>query len=279
MPSAELPVWESFNFSTCILHTSSHQLVFTITIAQRPHFPKMPPRISPRHFEQPLVCQCFRTRPQSAPPQSRFDLNPSRPFHASSPNATRLRRDMFAWLKGPGKAFRKPLPGSSNYLSAYDRQGNLVRKGREERDDRRRFADLGEDEVVLQARDRQAKLSEEEIQIRASERETRRAELKEMEERDGLPKEGARDLKPYPLNAQFKSQPVLSEDLRRAINELVTENGIDLKAVSAAFGIDVRRVAAVVRLMEVEKAWEQEVSVCLFFLEHNVYCDDFQKFD
>ena len=34
---------------------------------------------------------------------------------------------MFQWLNGPGAAFRDPLPGSTNYLGAYDDKGQLTR--------------------------------------------------------------------------------------------------------------------------------------------------------
>ena len=34
---------------------------------------------------------------------------------------------MFRWLNGPGSVFRQPLPGSTNYLNAYDRTGRLLR--------------------------------------------------------------------------------------------------------------------------------------------------------
>ena len=66
----------------------------------------------------------------------------SRPFH-TTPTAlkgnlskeklrptksTLLRREMAEWLNGPGYKFRRPFPGSTNYLSAYDKNGNLKRK-------------------------------------------------------------------------------------------------------------------------------------------------------
>jgi hypothetical protein len=53
---------------------------------------------------------------------------------------------------------------------------------------------------------------------------------------------------------------VLSDATREIIYEKVTAKGMSLKAVSAEMHIDVRRVAAVVRLKEVEKQWLSEVS-------------------
>ncbi|KAL5598346.1 hypothetical protein BROUX41_003595 [Berkeleyomyces rouxiae] len=62
---------------------------------------------------------------------------------------------------------------------------------------------------------------------------------------------------PFPLNPQFRSQPVLSEPAREWIWRRVVENGEALKIVSADMGVDIRRVAAIVRLKEVEKRWLQ----------------------
>ncbi|RBR12876.1 uncharacterized protein FIESC28_08439 [Fusarium coffeatum] len=63
---------------------------------------------------------------------------------------------------------------------------------------------------------------------------------------------------PFPLNPLFRSQPVLAEQTRELIYDKVIRKGDSLKAVSAEMHIDVRRVAAVVRLKEVEKQWKSE---------------------
>lgn len=60
---------------------------------------------------------------------------------------------------------------------------------------------------------------------------------------------------PFPLNPQFRSDRVLDEQARELIWEKVMRQGETLKAVSAELGVDVTRVAAVVRLKEVEKDW------------------------
>lgn len=70
--------------------------------------------------------------------------------------------------------------------------------------------------------------------------------------------------KPFPSNPHFISDPVLSEESREAIWRKVVQEGEAIKSVSANFGVDMRRVAAVVRLKEVEKAWERDVSPCFF---------------
>ncbi|KAK4143531.1 eukaryotic mitochondrial regulator protein-domain-containing protein [Dichotomopilus funicola] len=59
-------------------------------------------------------------------------------------------------------------------------------------------------------------------------------------------------------NPYFLSQPVLSEPAREMIWKAVMVEGAPLKAVSADNGVDVRRVAAVVRMKEIEKRMERE---------------------
>jgi hypothetical protein len=71
---------------------------------------------------------------------------------------------------------------------------------------------------------------------------------------------------PFPNNPAFRSEPVLSESSRETIWRAVMVEGLPLKAVSAEYKVDVRRVAAVVRMKEIEKKWEREVS--LFFLSN-----------
>lgn len=68
--------------------------------------------------------------------------------------------------------------------------------------------------------------------------------------------------KPFPINPQYRSEPVLDDRAREMIWEKVMQNGETIKAVSAELGVDIRRVAAVVRLKEVEKDWKAKVS-CL----------------
>lgn len=63
---------------------------------------------------------------------------------------------------------------------------------------------------------------------------------------------------PFPLNPLFRSQAVLSNDMRELIWQKIMQRGESIKAVSAEMGVDVRRVAAVVRLKEVERKWEKQ---------------------
>jgi len=70
-----------------------------------------------------------------------------------------------------------------------------------------------------------------------------------------LPPETAEDLRPFPLNQYFRSQPVLSEDLREAIYKRVKKDGATVSLASVEFGVSNERVGAVVRLKQMEKEW------------------------
>jgi len=96
------------------------------------------------------------------------------------------------------------------------------------------------------------------------------------EDRDGvvdpkldeqLPPETIRDLRPFPLNNVFVSQAVLSEELREKIWERIMRAGESVRDVSSALGVEMNRVGAVVRLMEIEKEWKRIVSSLSHFLE------------
>lgn len=148
---------------------------------------------------------------------------------------------MWAWLNGPGRAFREPLKGSTNYLGAYDRDGNLLRLER------------------MKGRGRRSAAEEEEGDGEAG-AEMEAGEEGERVSADGrLPREGREDLRPFPLNKQFVSQPVLSEELRELVYKKVVLGGEKVVAVSAQLGISMERVAAVVRLKEVENEWVKKV--------------------
>ncbi|KAI1327004.1 eukaryotic mitochondrial regulator protein-domain-containing protein [Xylariaceae sp. FL0255] len=71
----------------------------------------------------------------------------------------------------------------------------------------------------------------------------------------GMASDG-RQRHPYPENREYHSHPVLDDSSRELIWERVMREGETIKAVSAEFGVDIRRVAAIVRLKEVEKDWE-----------------------
>ncbi|EFR01423.1 hypothetical protein MGYG_04429 [Nannizzia gypsea CBS 118893] len=68
----------------------------------------------------------------------------------------------------------------------------------------------------------------------------------------------ATPLQPFPLNRVFVSESVLSEELRNEIYTQVVEKGKSVRLVSVMFGVDMRRIGAVVRLVELEKRMKAE---------------------
>ena len=86
-----------------------------------------------------------------------------------------------------------------------------------------------------------------------------------LKENSGSKYAGPMPDQPFPLNPLFRSQPVLDEPTRDLIWTKVVDRGEPIKSVSAEMGVDVRRIAAVVRLKGVEKEWKQQVSqTCSF---------------
>lgn len=178
---------------------------------------------------------------------------------------------MFVWLNGPGRVFREPLQGSTNYLGAYDRSGNLLRLryGAEQEQEKEEQEDEKEDPNA----------SDEEKQKRRDAKEAKAAE-----DSKNLPRERASDLRPYPLNNEFRSQSVLSEELREELYKKIVDEKVDIATVSALYGVDMRRVAAVVRLKTIEKNWVSQVCLCyLFSLLTQPSCifydETYKKFD
>ncbi|KAI9812775.1 MAG: hypothetical protein M1827_004531 [Pycnora praestabilis] len=149
---------------------------------------------------------------------------------------------MFRWLNGPGSNFRGPLPGSTNYLGAYDRNGQLIRSKREQKPQAE-----GELDAAAPVDDELGSLDGE-------------GASKEMNIAGGmeLARETLEDLRPFPLNRQFRSQHVLSEELREEIWKRVVQVGKSVKVVSAELGVEMNRVGAVVRLKSVEKEWAKK---------------------
>jgi hypothetical protein len=91
----------------------------------------------------------------------------------------------------------------------------------------------------------------------AEEKETKKRSEKQDDSK--LPPETAEDLRPFPLNQYFRSQPVLSEDLREAIYRRVKKDGATVSLASVEFGVSNERVGAVVRLKQMEKEWIAQV--------------------
>lgn len=192
----------------------------------------MPPRVPSCPSISTLPKPSIRTHCKSCLNRS-FSSSPTVFAEGSRQRQPTLhRRKFYQWLEGPGEVFRHPLPNSTNYLNAYDKTGNLLRA-----------AKRGE---------APASTSPETADSRA---------LDAAAEGSDIPKETAEDLRPFPMNAQFTSQSILSEDFRLEIWRRVQESGKSVRQVSAEMGVDMRRVAAVVRLVEVERRMKAEVSL------------------
>lgn len=72
-----------------------------------------------------------------------------------------------------------------------------------------------------------------------------------------IPPETNRDLRVFPANPNFISQPVLSEEFREVIWEKIMKEGLSVREVSAQMRVEMSRVGAVVRLKEIEKEWQR----------------------
>ena len=142
---------------------------------------------------------------------------------------------MFAWLRGPGKNFQYPLPNSTNYLSAYDNRGKLLRAPEGSEKPKAAANPDNPDDIALEA-------------------------SAEGEKEKRLAKETKEDLRPFPLNQHFVSESVLSEALRQEIWKRVKVDGKSVRMVSVELGVEMRRVGAVVRLVEVERRMRADVS-------------------
>ncbi|CRG87658.1 hypothetical protein PISL3812_04678 [Talaromyces islandicus] len=64
--------------------------------------------------------------------------------------------------------------------------------------------------------------------------------------------------RPFPLNPTFVSSPILSEDLRNEIYKRVVKQKKSVRTVSVELQVDMRRIGATVRLVELEKRMEKE---------------------
>lgn len=183
---------------------------------------------------------------------------------AKNPQEESLRRRFESWMNGPGTAFRRPLPGSTNYLNAYNKKGGLIRQDARDKENDAPKKDGKQD----QANAEEQELVDEE----KTRREERDKDLKEAAtDAPSLqaksikpPPETAEDLRPFPLNRFFVSERVLSEELREMLYVHVSERGRSIRQVSADFKVSMERVAAVVRMKQMERDWLAKVSAAPF---------------
>jgi hypothetical protein len=159
------------------------------------------------------------------------------------------------------------LPSSTNYLGAYDKFGNLVRAGPGYQRGAAKPQEPGEakltettNEAAVSTEETQTPEGQESLEALEDAAQKEKAEKKDEEQDDSvLPPETAEDLRPFPLNQYFRSQPVLSEDLREAIYRRVKRDGATVSLASVEFGVSNERVGAVVRLKQMEKEWVAQV--------------------
>ena len=182
---------------------------------------------------------------------------------------TRQRAEMFRWLSGPGEVFRNPLPNSTNYLNAYNKAGRLIRVQDAKKPDRVHEEATKKDSTADV--DEDSKLNDGDLDTETQQSASRDVGKATKNDRKpglgvkaatddmSLPKEEAEDLMPFPMNRQFRSQPVLSEGLKDEIYKRVMVEGQDIRTVSATLNIEMRRVGAVVRLKALEVEWVKQV--------------------
>ena len=181
---------------------------------------------------------------------TRFHRQQSRPFGSTPQYRSKLRQQMFDWLDGPGNVFRNPLPGSTNYLSAYDQRGRLIR-------DDRGAGEAAEKADGKENEPPKAHNDEDGLEEQVTPLKDNKATL--------IPRESSQDLEPFPMNRQFRSQPVLSEEFREEIWKRVVVQGQSIRFVSTELNVEMSRVGAVVRLKSVEKQWQQQVELSVSF--------------
>lgn len=110
-----------------------------------------------------------------------------------------------------------------------------------------------EEQAVLEG---QESLDELDSAISSGSAENKETKPRRREKDDNsLPPETEEDLRPFPINKFFRSQPVLSEDLREAIYQRVKRDNATVSLASVEFGVSNERVGAVVRLKQMEKEW------------------------
>jgi hypothetical protein len=140
---------------------------------------------------------------------------------------------MYRWINGPGAVFKDPLPGATNYLNAYTADGKLIR--------------------TIEAARNRGKPGKEAEHAEESD------DKMNFASGEPIPVELADDLVPFPLNTNFMSQRVLSDELRDEVYRRVVVEGKSVRVVSSELGIEMSRIGAVVRLKSVEEEWVKEV--------------------
>ena len=144
---------------------------------------------------------------------------------------------MWNWLDGPGQYLRHPSTKGPRHLDMAAAEEDLEEEEEEEEEGAEGERTAPENAERGNEGDGGAPGS-------------RNAESEKKPPREPLP---------FPQNHHFKSEAVLSEELKELIWQRVTQEKHTVRRVSAELQVEMRRVGAVVRLKSIEKQWEQEV--------------------
>jgi hypothetical protein len=87
-----------------------------------------------------------------------------------------------------------------------------------------------------------------------------------MKPRENNERARSPNARPFPLNRDFVSESVLSEELREAIYLQVVEDKKTVRSVSSELNVSMERVGAVVRMKQMERDWLRQVSTPLSHL-------------
>lgn len=188
---------------------------------------------------------------------------------------TRRRRKFFQWLDGPGQVFRQPRAGSTNYLTAYDRDGQVISGPKaNNKDFDLQTAASGQEGQINLGED--AAGEEDALDPEAMERKETEKSMKSTDSRERTKVANAR---PFPLNRDFISESVLSEEMREAIYLQIVDDKKTVRSVSSEMGVSMERVGAVVRMKQMERDWLRQVSHITPMLPLSSYDDTIQKID
>ena len=166
---------------------------------------------------------------------------------------TKLRRHMDMWLNTTGEVLKRPVEGKTNYLSGLNARGERIEEKDEGKGKEKDEGNHGEEW------DGNGEgMSEDSKALgRAAQEDSKRDPRNRGEKRERV---DPKTLMPFPLNPHFVSQSIPSEALRHEVWKRVQEGKKSVRQVSVELGVEMRRVGAIVRLVELERRMKEEVS-------------------
>jgi len=187
----------------------------------------MPPRIPPSSASLPIHrVQALRINNHDV---RHFSQSSALKMSEAKQRKIREAKDEFMkWITTEGKRYQRPT-GSPNYL--------VSEKEKRSQGSQRNKKTKGGDRFGTEGDDLESGLATQ----------TEKDDAKNFTQR------------PFPLNLFFKSKSVLSENFKEAIYERVVVKGDTVLAASAFFNVSVERVAAVVRMKQMERDWLKQV--------------------